>query len=609
LSADGDANQATFRWPTGLAVDSQFLYVADTQGGKVRKIATTTNNHEVSTLASNLDMPVAAAVDSSGYIYVAEYRGRKITKFSPLGIKTTLADPGPVACVPVTGLTLASGASVCQYVTPPALKKPRGIAVNPTGTEIYAADFDSKAIYQINPSGTDSLRGFSIFAGSEGQAGTGNGQKLSARFLGPTAIARDNDGNLYVADCAAEVDISSRAIRKISASLGVVTTVRSDRGAPYEGIAVDRDQNIYTLDLSGNVQKITQVGAVSPIGQQQTISGIFAGLTMTANGAMYLANGKDLIWQLNLDGSSTPLAGILVGADGPGARVQFDHPRGMAVDSVGNAYTVNFTQGATEHPVKKISSTGVVTTLPGITVQGNFGVADASLTVDRYDNLYISDAVSCDIRKISPLGEITAVAGNRGTCGNVDSARGVPLFNTPRSIAIDTNGNIFVVDRNLNDYQFQIRKINTSGVVSTVMKSSTFSKFLVAADLYGNIYIAKGGTFSGQGSLQIRNADGILTPVAPLRYINASGNILNASGLAVDASGDAFVSYSDGPFIDKIASNGNSGIIAGSAGNSGHSNGVGAAASFVYPSSLAIDSLGRLYVADSGNGMIRIITP
>jgi len=261
-------------------------------------------------------------------------------------------------------------------------------------------------------------------AGSIG--GFRDGTLTTARFNAPTGVATDGQGNIYVAD-----QINQR-IRKITPA-GVVSTIAGDGtrgyidgngvGAEFRyptSLAVDGSGNIYVADVENFViRKITPAGVVS---------------TLAGSGA----------------------AGF---ADNTGTAAKFTFPQGIAVDqSSGNIYVAD----KNSHRIRKVTPAGVVTTFAG---NGKAGYADGaaataqfnlpiSVSVDVAGNVLVTDLGNQRIRKISPDGIVSTIAGN-GTAGFADGIPGQAQFNNPYGVVADQFGGVYVGDKGNN----RIRKI------------------------------------------------------------------------------------------------------------------------------------------------------
>jgi sugar lactone lactonase YvrE len=252
--------------------------------------------------------------------------------------------------------------------------------------------------------------------------------------------------------------------------------------------------------------------------------------------------------------------------DGVGTQATFWRPEDLVADSGGNLYVVE--RGASK--IRKISPAGVVTTFAGNIIPGSIDgigtkasfLGPSGLTIDASGNLYIADTGNNKIRKISPVGVVTTVAGT-GVGGSVDGDRSQASFLAPTDVAVDGSGNLYVADISNN----KIRKINPSGTVST---------------------------FAGSG------IEGSMDGVGVLASFHYPRNI------TIDKVGNLYVSEWGSRKIRKISPGGVVTTLAGG-GNFGV-DGTGSSASFGLPSGITIDALGNLYIADTGNNTIRKIT-
>lgn len=318
---------------------------------------------------------------------------------------------------------------------------------------------------------------FTTLAGTAGVPGSVDGTGSDARFTFPEGLAADGGGILYVAE------ISSCTVRAIAPG-GVVTTLAGmagmkgsadgTRGAAQFyypcGAAVDASGDLYVVDLMNcTLRKVTPAGVVT------TIAG-----TAWARGS----------------------------ADGTGPAAQFYYPSFVAADGSGNLY-VSDTDNNT---IRKVTPAGAVTTFAGIagvhgSADGSGGAAQFSsptgIAVDASGTLYVSDQGNNTIRKITPAGAVTTLAGKPGVGGSADGTGPAALFSSPTGIAVDGSGNVFVADQG-ND---TIRRITPAGVVTTVAgmpgvkggadgtgPSSLFSSPTgLAVDSGGNLYVADSG--------------------------------------------------------------------------------------------------------------------
>ena len=271
---------------------------------------------------------------------------------------------------------------------------------------------------------------------------------------------------------------------------------------------------------------------------------------------------------------TTVAGGGTNGGDGgyaTGAALNF--PEGVTVDESGNMYIADTVNGR----IRQVNTNGIITTVAGLdalVVPQNNGLATntslnnpAGVTVDAAGNLFIADAGNEIVRKVTPQGMITSVAGNgtNGYAGDGGPATNASL-NYPASVAVDANGNVFVADAGNN----VIRKISSGGVITTVAGTGT------------NIYSGDGGPAT-----------------------NAS--LYFPQGVTVDAVGNLFIADSGNDVVRKVNTNGIIMTVAGGGALTG--NGIAATkARLNYPAGVAVDVLGNLFIADYGNNVVRKVT-
>jgi sugar lactone lactonase YvrE len=317
----------------------------------------------------------------------------------------------------------------------------------------------------------DSELNYSVTTYAGGKtSGPLEGHTDSVFFDRPNNLALDREGNLLVSDR------NMHRVRKINSN-GMVVTVagetegfadgqgRAARFNTTRGLAVDAGGNIYVADRNNHsIRKITPGGTVSTLAGNGTAgyadgAGAAArfdnplGIAVDAKGNVYVADTyNDRIRRIAPDGSVSTLAGNRRGfADGEGTAAQFDNPIDIVADTGGNLYIADLGN----HSIRKITPGGTVSTLAG---NGTAGYADGAgaaaqfnspqgIALDKYGNLYVTDSDNHRVRKISPMGTVSTIAGN-GTAGNADGPGGEAQFNRPRGIAVDPEGNfLFVADR------------------------------------------------------------------------------------------------------------------------------------------------------------------
>lgn len=333
-----------------------------------------------------------------------------------------------------------------------------------------------------------------------------------------------------------------------------------------------------------------------------------------------------------LAGKATPFSGASGNVDGKGGAAFFESPRGIAVDSLGNVYVSdsgqsNYPSRPADEAIRMITPAGVVTTIAGTT--GQVGYADGigtmatfdmplGLAVDSGGNVYVADSVNDTVRRITPSGVVSTLAGAPGLMGRADGKGSTARLNGPTGVAVDATGNVYVADNQLD----LIRKITPDGVVTTFAGGGNVSidqdgigtdarfdvPYGIAVDPAGNLYI------SDMNACTIRKIDssGVVTTLAgtakKIGSADGTGPAAKFSfpaGIAADAKGNVYVADSGNSTIRKITPAGVVTTIGGIAGQTGWADGIGSAASFYWPYDIAVDGAGNIYVADSINGVIR----
>ncbi len=270
----------------------------------------------------------------------------------------------------------------------------------------------------------------------------------------------------------------------------------------------------------------------------------------------------------------TDFAGMLLSgsADASGTGASFNEPSGTATDSAGNVYVADTGNSV----IRKITPAGVVTTLAG--TAGVLGSVDGTgpsasfrypnaVATDSAANVYVADTGNNTVRVITPAGVVSTLAGTAGVSGSNDGTGAAASFQGPAGIAVDGTGNVYLADF----YNNTIRLITAAGVVST---------------LAGNA-AAPGGSVDASATAARFNGP---------------------QGLTIDSGGNIIVADTYNNTVRRVTPAGVVSTLAGTAGVRGSSDGSGAAAMFAHPTFVAADTLGDVYVADTRNSTVRKIT-
>jgi len=657
----GPAVKAQLNSPQGLAVDSQGnLYIADSVNNRVRVVSA---SGIIGTFAGNgltgdaipaqpaslpstfygdggpatqayLHLPSGVAVDSSGNVYIADTSHNRICEVYTSGVLS-----GIIATV--AGDSYAGYGGDVGYpgnpgypgTTPPypinsqailaELRAPEDVAVDSLGN-LYIADTGNNLIRQVTTGGS-----INYIAGDPYPNSTDNvngpywgdgGPAIFAGLVNPFSVAVDAAGNVY----EVEPDPSGARVRMIStATFNPITCVQGNTcinsiagnrpnafggdGGPAAasalnmaaGVAVDPSGNLYIAD-SGNrrVRKIPSVAGAGPSISTVAGNGVFSfsgdggqanlalmnfpqGVAVGADGSVYFADSdNNVVRKVAPNGAISTIAGNATagfnGDNGSGPAAQLNTPIGVAVDASGNLFIAD----SANNRVRKVSAAGVITTYagngtPGSTGDGGLAAsaelnAPFGLALDAAGNLYITEFSGARVRKVSAAGAISTVAGNGVSGYGGDGALAVNAqLNGPKAVAVDAAGNLYIADAINNVVRF---------VSAATAKIST----------------AVGTGAAGFG--------GDLGPAT-------AAQLTNPSGLALDAAGNLYITdgstrvrkvYADG-IILTIAGNGTRGFSG--------DGGLATSAQISGPSGIAVAASGAVYVADSGNDAVRMLTP
>jgi len=619
-SNDATGPQASFNAPTGIAFDSVSgnLYVSDTGNFTIRQITLPAGT--VSTFAGTVGAGNASGVSPDGayaifghptavaaiggLIYVVD----PISGFTNIRIVT----PTPNGTTPSSTTTIVGGANMSN---PYCTGRCRTNYVNASGTlssfsqfyyarqsiafdrssanlssgNLLIADTGNNAVRMMTPSGVVTTYAGACPPSVPAAGSTTTPQSctgvIAATFQGPTSVAVDASGNLFVLD--------SVGIQKITPA-GSVTTVTSSVGSNnLQFLFVDASGNLFAGN-NGTIQKISSsavfttfagvnaTGATDGIGSAARFN-YPTGITSDAAGNLYVTdNGNNTIRSISPGGNVMTLAGAAGTStssltcygdnstancgDGAGSSASFNGPYGVAFDTFsGNLYVAD----SYSSTIRMVTPNGVVSTYAGLsgiyqTLDGtgpgaNFSTPSAIAT-DASGNVYVTDSYDSVIRMIAPGGIVTTIAGTAGSSGSTDSPTGpatAASFSSPQGIAIDSTGNIYVSDTGNST----IRKITPAGLVTTFA-----------------------GTAGTTG-----NQDGI----------GANASFRSPQGLIVDSSGNLYVADTGNSAIRKIKPDGTVSTIAVQTGSAG-----GLPVPLLAPTTLTL--IGTTLYAISGNAVVYI---
>lgn len=526
-----------------------------------------------------------------------------------------------------------------------------GVATDAKGN-VYFADFDNHKVMSRQPSGALTViagNGYPAFSGDGGLA-------TNASLQFPQGVAVAPDGTVYIADTGND------RIRRVTPD-GVITTYAGNGSEAFSGdggaaisaslfapnsIALDSAGNLYIADTRhSRIRKVTVGGTITTVAgnglEQYTGDNVSAtttalndpyGIGVDSAGNLYIADTlNNRIRKVSVGGTISTFAGAGMPGylDGAAASAVFSYPKQLALDSQGNLYIAD----PGNNLIRKIAA-GTVSTLAGNgsrAFSGDSGPAlsaslgnPSSVAIDSNGNIYIGDAQNGRVRMVAATSKtITTVAGSGGFRISAD---GVPapdaFFNNPQDVKIGPDGLLYIVD----SQSHRIVRINGDGTTVTVAgnhqygfsgdggpatAASLYDPRQLAFDRAGNFYIAD------SQNLRIRKVTptGLISTFAGSAapgYAGDGGSAVKASlnyptGVACDSAGNVYIADQLNNVVRKVASSGVISTFAGT-GTAGY-NGDGIPASqamLSQPERLFVDSKDRLYIADIYNHRVRMVT-
>jgi hypothetical protein len=303
------------------------------------------------------------------------------------------------------------------------------------------------------------------------------------------------------------------------------------------------------------------------------------GLARAANGDIYVADsGNNTIRKICADGDVVTLAGmpgVSGSADGIGTAARFSFLQGIAVDGAGNAYVVD------NSAIRKITPEGVVTTLAG--ASGVLGDADGpgatarfmrpwGIAADAAGNLFVADTENRLIRKVAPDGTVTTLAGIRGQRGTVNGSTATATFLGPKGIVLAPSGDLYVTDwygppaPHIAETSTFVRKIAANGTVSTL--AGNFASESGPAEFRDTFAISAdsaGNVYvSAQRTIKRITAAGAVSVLA-----GPVSSFQSLEGLTIDDGGNLYVADTPSNAISKVTQAGAITLFAGQPGEAG----------------------------------------
>ena len=523
----GQATQTPIEHPSCVGVDSQgnvyYCENIETLGSRVRRVD---RNGIVTTIAGNINAtaagdggpatnaaliyPRAVVFDAQGNMYIAESGAGRIRRVSN-GVITTFAGGGNDSVnngIPATQASLGS---------------PAGMVFDAAGNLLIV----DGGLHRVRRITTDGMIATIAGTGNNDFAGDGN-TAANASFSNPVGIALDSSGNLLIGDR------DNQRVRRVLTN-GLVQTAAGRGGFTGDG---------------GAAIVARLVNAI--------------GLTMSTSGTLYIADpDSHRIRQVTAGGLITSLVGTGRAASSPdntpAANASIPGAFSVAVDGANNVY---FDENCR---IRRITAAGILTTFAGngacrFSGDGgpaiNAGLTASGMTFDRAGNLYIADIQNARIRRITPAGVISTLAGNgvAGYSGDGGPAVQAAIRPSGEGIAVDASGNIYFTEF----VNHRVRKIS-NGTITTfagnglggntgdggpATEARVGGPLGLALDSLGNLYITTAGT------IRRVSAAGVITRYAgrgnPNGFSGDGGSALNAAfnfvrGLAIDANNNLYL--------------------------------------------------------------------
>jgi sugar lactone lactonase YvrE len=572
----GVATKASFETPSHVVQDkSGNFYISDFTGQRIRKVtpAGTISTYAGTGIsgfsgdggpanAAKLSYPTGLVLDSAGDIIVADGGNNRIRMIDTTGKITTIAGTG------ASGYTGDGGPAILA-----TFNQPWGLTYGSKG-DLFIADLGNCAVRFVNTSGI-----INTYAG-DGTCGFGGdgGPATLANLNFPRGTVFDSSGNLYIADTA------NHRVRKVD-TFGKITTFAGNGKPGFSG-----DGGKATLAKIGNPRGL-----------------------VFRSGKIYIGNaGRARIRTVPIStGIINTYTGSVTGYDGDGKALlssSFFGPTGLLFDAKGKLLVVD----SLNQRVRR--ATTVMTTIAGGAIRDGSAATSAALVepeaiaFDKSGNYYIADATGNRIRKVSSSGTISTVAGTgvSGYSGDGGQATSATLW-YPLGVALDSSGNLFIADDGNN----VIRKVNTSGLISTFVTNAGFSGLgAMTTDASNNLFVVDQGTC-------------VVWKISPAAVVNAiAGNSICGfsgdggpatqaelnipAGVAVDKHGNIAIADWANNRVRVVDAAGVINTFAGN-GTCGFSGDGGppTSAELCAPVGVAVTSKGIVYIADELNVRIR----
>ncbi len=599
---------------------------------------------------ASLSFPSALALDTAGNLYIADAGNYRIRRVNSDGIIETVAGTG------LQGTTGDGGPALNA-----AFDDVRGLAVDAAGN-IYVSDLGAHRIRRFSAGGL-----ITNFAGTgqPGSSGDG-GAALNARLNGPWHLLLDSQGSLYIAENR------GHRVRRVSTQ-GIITTVAGRGVALSDGnggpatqagilgptsVHKDAAGNLYISEFFDKIRVVPPSGLIQTFagGDQQGFRGdggpataallnIPLAVTGDTSGNIFIADSFNVrVRRVAPTGVIQTVGGNgqfrFSGDNGPAVAATFAAPFGLTADADGNVYIAD----SENHRVRRIAPDGRITTIAGngqAGFSGDGGPASQAalnyplgLALDGQGNLYLSDNLNNRVRRVSPAGLISTVAGGGPQVIPADGTPAVQIVLVPVSLAVNAAGDLFILDASL----CAVVRVTAGGVASRyagrylqcgssgdggLARDATLQTLGalgsgIALDQEGTLYLAEGNPPANAGPnaagrvRRIRNgmieafAGNGTFGLAQDGALAASSSLAGPESVTTDAFGGVYIG--DSVFVYGVTTSGQIVRLAGGLSEEGSGDGRPArAATFVGVKDLTFDRAGNLVFLDSANYRVRAI--
>jgi sugar lactone lactonase YvrE len=354
---------------------------------------------------------------------------------------------------------------------------PDGVAIDGSGN-LLISDINLNVVRKV-----DLSTGLIFTVAGNGNPGFlgDNGAATNGEMNGPAGLAVDSNNQIFVAD------FLNARVRRVAGS--IITTVAGTSirdGGPAvsaflnlpEGLAVSGTGTVLVADTGNNVARRFSVGGT--IGSVGQVLAPPHGVAIDQAGNYYVTDDEPLVLKITPAGVTSIVAGNsqdgYSGDGGPATAAMISAPTAVNVDSGNNVYLTDFNNNR----IRKVSASGTISTIAGngkFLFSGDNGPAISAgmdpfdIAVDSKNNLFVADRINNRIRKITPDGMITTVAGTGvpGYAGDGGPATSA-LLNFPTGVAVDNTGNLYIVD----GANFVVRRVTATGLITTIAGNGGF---------------------------------------------------------------------------------------------------------------------------------------